>query len=154
MNLKFLERFTVHGHCNILGNHKSTIEFTKECHLSKKGDCILGVGSQRSCVDLRENTKKALVRVKTQKNPKFLIKLVLKSNYESFFGFGNKDLKLTDKRDIVFRKSNYICGRTIMISCNKAAKDINRNLIKDLRDPASLMMVEIYLVLEEDKNPD
>jgi hypothetical protein len=54
-----LEKFIVYGHENILSNHYSTLEFTKENHVTKKGDCILGIKSEKSCHDLSENLKKS-----------------------------------------------------------------------------------------------
>ena len=34
------------GHENILGIHFNTFEFTADAHLTKKGDCIIGVNSR------------------------------------------------------------------------------------------------------------
>jgi hypothetical protein len=35
------------GHENILATHKTTLEFTKDKRLSKKGDCIVAVAGTR-----------------------------------------------------------------------------------------------------------
>ena len=37
--------FLAFGHKNITANHKTTLEFTKENSVTKKGDCIIGVNS-------------------------------------------------------------------------------------------------------------
>jgi hypothetical protein len=31
------------GHKKIRGTHRTTFEFTKEAHLTERGDCIIGV---------------------------------------------------------------------------------------------------------------
>ncbi|GAH38768.1 unnamed protein product, partial [marine sediment metagenome] len=43
-----------------------------------------------------------------------------------------KKLSLTDKKDIVFRKSDFVCDRTILIKCTKSSSELNRNLINKL----------------------
>ncbi len=144
MKLTLLERFETSGHKNILGTHKSTIEFTKEGHLTKKGDCIIGVSSQIGCINLKQETKREL-----RKKQKIYLTLKSANLEDNFTGFGHPDLQLTDENDIVFRKSEFICGRTILISCSKASKDINRNLINNLKNPDSKITVEIYSILED-----
>ena len=51
---------------------------------------------------------------------------------DCFYGYGNKNLTLLSKKDLVFRKSDYICDRTILIKCSKSSRDLDRNLIKKL----------------------
>ena len=46
--------------------------------------------------------------------------------------------------DIVIRKSNFICGRTLMIHADKAAVDLNKDLINDL---ANLEDLDIEIIL-------
>ena len=45
------------GHENILSLHKKTIEITKDSQLTVNGDCIIGVGSNLACIDLKKNTR-------------------------------------------------------------------------------------------------
>ena len=40
---------------------------------------------------------------------------------------------LTHEKDMVFRKSNYICNRTVLINCSKASSELNRDLIDKLK---------------------
>jgi hypothetical protein len=51
---------------------------------------------------------------------------------DQFYGYGSKNLTLLSKKDLVFRKSNFVCDRTILIKCTKSSSDLNRNLIKKL----------------------
>ncbi len=144
MKLTFQEKFEANGHKNVRGTHKTTLEFTKDTDLSKNGDCIIGIRSQRSCLNLSGNTKTAL-----HSGNKFLVRIAVNHLVDEFIGYGNPKLLLSNKEDMVFRKSNFICDRTIMISCTKAAKDIDRNLINLLKYPETKITVEIYSITED-----
>lgn len=148
--MEILERFKVFGHKNITSTHRTTLEFTKEEHLTMNGNCILGIRSERGCGDLSEELKREL---KTKS--KFLIKLkinvvnsqeISQEIIDEFNGYGDPKLLLSDPFDMVFRKSDYICNRTILIKCTKASKDINREIVKFLKDSSHSMIVEIYKV--------
>jgi hypothetical protein len=46
------EEIVFYGHPNVLGLHKRTIEITKDDYLTERGDCIIGINSNKSCNDL------------------------------------------------------------------------------------------------------
>ena len=144
MKLILQEKFEAYGHKNIRGTHQTTLEFTQDTNLSKNGDCIIGIRSQQSCLSLRANTKIAL-----HSGSKFLVKIAVNHLIDEFIGYGNPKLLLSNKEDMVFRKSNFICDRTIMISCTKAAKDIDKNIINLLKDRETKISVEIYSITED-----
>ncbi len=121
---------TAFGHANVLGTHRTTIEITKDASLSKEGDCIIGVNADKSCSDLPDDLKKQL---KTEK--KFEIILRSGDSEERITGFGSPDLILTNKHDIVLRKSSYIDARTLLVKCNKACSDLSRAFVNKLRNP-------------------
>ena len=125
--MTILEEIDAYGHENVLCTHTTTIEITKESHLTKKGNCILGICASKACFDLNSELKKNL-----QKNKKFRISIKVDDLQDHFYGYGSKDLKLIDKKDIVFRKSDFICGRTILINCTKSSNELNRDLAKEL----------------------
>ncbi|MFX1452781.1 MAG: DUF371 domain-containing protein [Promethearchaeota archaeon] len=131
-----LDIISANGHENILCTHSTTIEITKGKNLSKKGNCIIGIRASKACFDLNPSLKK-----KIKEGSKIKITLKLNHLEDSFFGFGNKDLKLLDKRDMVFRKSNYISDRTVLINCTKSSEDINRELIKNLKIPRNKLTI-------------
>ncbi|RLI74831.1 DUF371 domain-containing protein, partial [Archaeoglobales archaeon] len=60
-------------------------------------------------------------------------------------GFGHPKLSFTHKTDIVIRKSKYICGRTLLISANKAASDLNREFVDLLKDKKTEILVIIEI---------
>ncbi|MHA1253682.1 MAG: DUF371 domain-containing protein [Candidatus Helarchaeota archaeon] len=134
---KIKEQFIVKGHKNILAKHKTTIEFTKDSHLTKRGDCIIGIASEKGLADFGDEFKK-LAR---SDNAIITCQIEINGHIETIIGQGSPALTFKDKNDIVIRKSNYICDRTIMIKSNKAAIDIDRNLIKLLQNPNAKMKV-------------
>jgi len=142
MNLRLVQVIEANGHPNMLGTHKTTIEVTKDSDLTKKGDCIIGVGSNIACSDLNTECKEAL-----QTEKQFLVKIIVNQKEDMFQGFGSKLLTLHHIHDIVFRKSEYVCDRTIMIRCTKAAWDIDRIIMKEMKKNDSKIRIEIYLIV-------
>ena len=126
-------KFEIHfsGHENIRSNHQKTIEITKESHLTPKGDCIVGVNATASCSDLPQALKDKL------KNSNSKITLLISvQNYEFIIeGNGHQDLILTHKEDIVIRKSDFICPRTLAVKCDKASDLLPRDMVTLLRNP-------------------
>ena len=126
--MTILEKIFAYGHENILCTHNTTIELTKENCLTKKGNCILGINASKACFDLNLGLKKNLKKGKK-------IKITIKTDKftDTFYGYGTKYLTLMDKNDIVFRKSDFICGRTMLINCTKSSRELNRELVEDIR---------------------
>ncbi len=143
MKTVLLEEFTVEGHENLKSTHKSTLEFTNDSQLTHRGTCILGMRSPKSCLNLKEETKQLL-----RGDHKFLVRLTSNVHTDEFIGYGHPNLLLTHPHDMVFRKSTYICDRTIMIACTKAAIDINRNIVSLLQDSSVKALIQIYLIEE------
>lgn len=122
---------TAFGHPNITARHKTTFEITKDPEISKKADCIIGVRASKSISEIPEEAKKLIragARVEIELClPDYGIK-------DHAVGFGDQRLSFTHPTDIVIRKSRFVCGRTLLISANKSAFDLNRELIELLKD--------------------
>lgn len=131
-----LERIYAFGHINLLSTHKTTIELTKAKKLTKKGNCIVGINATKACFDLNP-----ILKEKIYNGKKIKVTLKVDNFQDSFFGFGNKELRLLDKDDIVFRKSSYVCNRTILLNCTKSSNDINRELIAKLKVPGKKLTI-------------
>ena len=129
------------GHKHVLSLHEKTLEITKDDDLTPQGDCIVGVNSNISCIDLPEKMKKKI------RNPETKIKFTLKVGKFSFKvnGFGSEKLTLKHVSDIVLRKSAFTCSRTIAINCDKASSDIPRDLVRLLQNPQTngKMIIEV-----------
>lgn len=130
--MKFEIEFT--GHENIRSNHQMTLEITKESHLTPRGDCIIGVNAKSSCADLPEELKNKL------KNPDSKVNFSIKVGDEEFVmeGKGHPDLILSHAEDIVIRKSDFICPRTLAIKCDKASDLLPRSMVTLLQDPKTI----------------
>ena len=119
------------GHENIRSNHQKTIEITKESHLTPQGNCIVGVNATSSCADLPQELKDKL------KTNDVKITFLIRVGEHEFVlhGKGHPDLILTHSEDIVIRKSNFICSRTLAVKCDKASDLLPPEMVSLLRDP-------------------
>ena len=60
---------------------------------------------------------------------------------DQFYGYGDPNLALLDEKEMVFRKSNFICNRTILIKCNKASNELDKNLLEKLKIPGKKITI-------------
>jgi len=144
MKTVLLEEFIVKGHENLTSTHKSTLEFTNDSQLTLQGTCILGMESPIACLNLKDTTKQYL-----RGDNKFLIQIQSGGDMDEFVGYGHPNLTLTHPHDMVFRKSTYICNRTIMIACTKASSEINRDIVISLQSPLNQAIIQIYIIQED-----
>ncbi len=137
--MKFEIEFS--GHENIRSNHKKTLEITKESHLTPRGDCIVGVNAKSSCADLPDELKNKL------KNSDSKVILSIKVGNEEFVmeGRGHPDLILNHAEDIVVRKSNFVCPRTLAVECDKASDLLPRNMVNLLQNPKTIGIFTIIV---------
>ena len=126
--------FKTKGHKNITSKHKTTLEFTTDKNITPQGDCIIGTNSETTLKKLPTNIKN---KIQTD-NTKITITLKTENNQDTIHGEGSSKLTLDHPTDMVCRKSNYTCNRTLIINADKAAKDINRKLIKELQNNKEL----------------
>lgn len=128
--MKITEIVDAYGHENIRATHKTTFEITKESTLTKRGDCVIAVGATKGSKDLSSEFKEAMKRQDAQ----ITITVEASEIREVVKARGSLQLLFTHPTDMVVRKSNYICGRTIAIKANKAARDISRKLIEKIQN--------------------
>ena len=100
-------------------------------HLTPQGDCIVGVNASASCADLPQELKDTL------KNPDSKITFSISVGNLEFIleGKGHQDLILTHEKDIVIRKSSFICPRTLAVKCDKASDLLPREMVRLLQNP-------------------
>ncbi|WP_407416145.1 DUF371 domain-containing protein [Methanobrevibacter sp.] len=128
------------GHKNVTSHHKSTFEITKDVEIGPTADCIIGTDMNKCMLDFPSDFKSKLADSKT----KVTVILDTENGHDEIVGHGHEDLSLTHPSDIVIRKSDYTCSRTLMIKADKAAKDLDSNLIEDLKNE-KIMEVTIKL---------
>lgn len=143
MCMRVKETIHANGHENIRSTNRTTFEITKETFLTKRGDCIIAVGSSKGAVDLSPEFKKAAKHEHSQMR----ITLETGGQSEVITAWGSPQLSLTHSTDLVVRKSEYVCSRTLAIRADKAAKDLSRELVEKLRNPDQ--RVNITIIVEK-----
>jgi len=122
---------TFYGHPNIRSLHAKTIEITKDEHLTPRGDCIIGVKANKACTDLDEALKHRL------KSNSAVVRIEVMVGNESLLisGMGHHRLSMLNSHDIVIRRTNFACPRTMSVQCDKASSEVPRKMVKILQDP-------------------
>lgn len=130
-------KFTAYGHPNILATHKTTLEFTKDSEVSLRGNCIVGVKADFELNEIKEfirnSKKKVTITIKTITNKQKI--------QEKISAEVNPDFN-SDK-EFVIRKSGFVSERTFAISSNKAAFELDKELISFLRKKDNKIVVVI-----------
>jgi len=126
-------KFHAYGHKFVKSTHKTTLEFTKEDFLTETGDCILGINSD---FDI-ENIRKMF-----NKDDKLKIILRIGSFVDEIHAEYNPGF---DSHALIIRKSEYVDKRTFAIRADKAANDIKRTLVNEMKKPSAKMIVEIII---------
>jgi hypothetical protein len=128
-----------YGHPNVQSLHPKAIEITKDEHLTLRGDCIIGVRAEKACAGLDEPIKHKL------KLNSAIVRLDLIVGTEAFLitGVGDQRLSLLSPHDIVIRKTNFVCPRTMCVQCDKASLDMPRKMVKMLQDRDRKAMLRI-----------
>lgn len=124
--------FRIFGHPNVLCTHRNTLEFTKDTELSKRGDCILGVNADFDPEKLKEISKRF---------NKVKIIITSGSKKQEISGITNKDFD--DNHELVIRRSEHGSKRTFCMRADKVAKDIDRNIVDNMKVSQNVAVVEI-----------
>ena len=121
---------TFYGHPNVRSLHTKTIEITKDEHMTPRGDCIIGVRANKACEDLDEALKRRL------KSNSAVVRIEIMVGDESFIitGMGDHRLSMLNPHDIVIRRTNFACPRTMSVLCNKASSEVPRKIVETLQD--------------------
>jgi len=133
------ETFWAFGHENLRVTHGTTVEFTKDKHLSRNGNCILGVNAEKSLANLSDGLKEKL----QEKGTTLKVTLEVDGVSEQINAHGSPNLLLTHPSDIVIRKSSYIDDRTLAVEADKAACDLSRKLVEKLQDPKQKVKITL-----------
>jgi len=135
--IREIEAFSAMGHALISATHNTTLEITREDHLTKRGTCIVAIRSDKGAGDLSPGFKRLA------KDPRAEIVLRLECNgiEDTVRARGHRLLTFTHPTDIVIRTSDFTCGRTVAIHCDKSASRLKRSLIGELRKQLSVNII-------------
>ncbi|MCS7138446.1 MAG: DUF371 domain-containing protein [Crenarchaeota archaeon] len=124
-----VEKVHGRGHKNISATHPTTLAITRDAEVRKSGDCFLLVSADKSPRMLSDAFKNA-----ARKPVKIIVKIIAGDLVDEFYCYGDPALTFRDDFTMVFRKSKYICDKTVGIRSNKSAVDIDRRIVERLRE--------------------
>jgi hypothetical protein len=127
------------GHANIKASHPTTLMFTTDIHVSKNGDCIIAMTAGKSVADLSAQFKEEL----RKPNAEVTVTIEAGDLREEIRAFGSPKLCFCHPTDIVIRKSDYVCNRTLAICADKSSIDLPRGLVEKLQDPTQKIKVTL-----------
>ena len=126
------------GHPDITATNEMIIKITKE--ETPLDNSIIAVKANKSCKDLDELFKDYLKFGK-----KIKITISVDGIQDIIKAFGSPALELTDKKNIVITKSNFIDERTLAILADKAVRDLKNKLISKLKKPKTKVKIELEI---------
>jgi hypothetical protein len=139
---KIVEVIHAFGHSNIRSSHPTTIMFTKERQVTKRGDCVVAVAADKSVADLSAEFKNAL----RQPNAKLTIQLEVDGLMGQINAYGSPELMLNHPNDLVIRKSEFISDRTLAVKADKSSGDLSKTVVEKLKNPEQ--KVTLTLIVE------
>jgi hypothetical protein len=134
------------GHANVRGTHESTFEVTTDDWLTPAGDCILGVEADRAPADFDP------AFVEACRDAAATITATLRvfpgdadepTAVTAVRGRGHPDLTFESDRGAVCRTADYVDDRTVMVDADRAAADLDRELVAALSRPGTDLLVEL-----------
>lgn len=127
-------RVRARGHENVSAMHESTFELTIDEYLTPAGDCILGIEADRSPSDFDSSFVQAC------QDASATIEAIFEAggHTDRITGRGDPSLTFENERSLVGRTSTYVDDRTIMVEADKAASDLDRDLVEALSGGAEL----------------
>lgn len=135
------ETILARGHENVLATHRTTFEITKEANLSKRGNCVIAVSADKALNDLGFEFKEGL----RKNDSRISILIEVGGVAETVNASGNSKLILDHPADIVVRKGGHISDRTLAIGADKAACDLSRKLVEELKSPKKTVKITMTL---------
>jgi len=145
--MRVAETIRATGHPKIRATHMTTLEVTKDAHLTERGDCIVAVCASKGASDLSPDFRR-LVR---NSSARVTMTMRVGNLTETITGRGDRRLRLSHPTDLVARRSNYACTRTLMVGADKSGSDLSREFVSAIRDRSSRIEVEIVAELQGDQ---
>ena len=116
------------GHPLVLGSHPTTFEITREDHLTQNGNCIVGIAADKGSAGLSRAFRAVLSH-----DEAILTTLLECAGVSSeITSHGSSLMTLAHPVDLVWRRSSFVCGRTIGIRSDHVAATLPKKLIEKL----------------------
>ena len=130
------ETIRCRGHPLVLGTHPTTFEVTCEDHLSRNGNCIIGIAADKGCAGLSPAFKSVLAH----DDAVLVTRLECGGRAVEIRSRGSPGFTLDHPTDLVWRKSAFVCGRTIGILSDRVALTLPRDLVRNLAEGKELLV--------------
>ncbi len=124
------------GHPRVRGTHPTTFEITTEGHLTTAGDCIIGVAAECGTAGLPQEFRRVLCHDRAV----LLTRLSVGDLHIEVHSRGSAALTLAHPTDMVWRRSRFVCERTVGILSDRTAATLPRDLISHLRTGETLVV--------------
>jgi len=113
------------GHPCVTALHPTTLEVTRDTDLTPRGDCIIGVAADLAARDLPREVRDLLCRNDAAVTARFFCE----GDVVTIRGRGSSGMTLAHPTDMVFRKSGFVCDRTVAICTDSAARTLPRDFV-------------------------
>ncbi len=101
----------------------------------------MAVGADRSVSDLSEEVKEGIRR-----GGRVTVRMEAGGRVETVRGWGHPSLPLDHPTDMVVRRSSFVCGRTLAVRADRAASDLSREFVRELRKGVPVeILIEVEL---------
>lgn len=137
--MELCEKVVARGHPNVSATHATTIEITKDRYLTTGGDCVIAIDANKGFPEFSRKFKKMAKDPKT----KITVKISVNDLENIITGWGDPSLTFGNPNDLVIRKSEFICDRTLMVRADTAAADLDRELVKKLQSEDAIVKIKI-----------
>jgi hypothetical protein len=117
------------GHPLVSASHATTFEVTVEESLTEQGHCIIGIGAQTGAAGLSDRFKQVLCH----DDASLVTILSCEGVTVEVRSKGSAKMTLNHPTDLVWRKSPFVCGRTIGICSDRVAATLPKELVRHLR---------------------
>ncbi|MGC8831958.1 MAG: DUF371 domain-containing protein [Thermoproteota archaeon] len=123
------------GHPNIRATHPTTLAATREPEVGRAGDCFIMVSADKAPSTLSEAFKNA-----ARSHVKILVKIIVEDLEDWFECYGEPALSFKDGCTMIFRKSSYVCDKTVGVKSSKSAIDVSRSIVRKLRGGSEITL--------------
>ncbi len=128
---------TAYGHPKITAMHRSTFEVTTHDEVTKAGDCIIAVGADIGCAGLSREFKDIL----SHDGAVLTTTLLCNGLCVTVTSRGSSQQTFDHPHDLVWRRSDYVCGRTIGIYSSHTAEMLPREIVHELQQGAPIRLI-------------
>lgn len=127
------------GHPFVSATHPTTFEVMAEETLTRKGHCIIGIGADKGAAALSTAFKEVLCH----DDATLMTTLSCDGIAVTVHSRGSAAMTLDHPTDLVWRKSGFVCGRTIGIRSDCAAATLPKELVAHLKSGQPMVVTMV-----------